>query len=85
MGSVKKPPFEDFPGGPVVKTLSSKEGDVGSFLVGELRSHIPCKQKTKTLKKKNMSNIVTNSIKTLKNGLHKKKKKIIVPPRKENI
>ena len=52
MGSVKKPPFEDFPGGPVVKTLSSKEGDVGSFLVGELRSHIPCKQKTKTLKKK---------------------------------
>ena len=43
----KKTPFEDFPGGPVVKTLPFSEGDIGSFLVRELRSHMPCRQKKK--------------------------------------
>ena len=41
-------------------------------LVGELRSHMPRGQKTKTL---NRSNIVTNSIKTLKMVPTSKKKK----------
>ena len=31
----------DFPGGPVVKTPSSKAGDEGSTLVRELRAHMP--------------------------------------------
>ena len=34
----------DFPGGPVVKTSPTSAGSVGSF--GELRSHMPCGQKT---------------------------------------
>ena len=38
----------DFPGGPVVKTPPSKAGGVGRSLVGELRSHMPRSQKTKT-------------------------------------
>ena len=39
-------------------------------LVGELRSHIAHSQKTKI---KNSNNIVTNSIKHVKNGPHQKK------------
>ena len=39
-------------------------------LIGKLRSHRPCSQKTKT---GNRNNIVTNSIQTLK-GVHIKKK-----------
>ena len=31
----------DFPGGPVVKNLPANAGDVGQFLVGELRPHMP--------------------------------------------
>ena len=38
---------------------------------GELRTYLPCGQKTKTLKKKKKSNTVTNSRKT-KNGPHQK-------------
>ena len=46
--------------------------------VGELRSHTPCGQKTKT---QNRSSIVTNSVKTLKmvhgkKNLKKKKQKL---------
>ena len=41
--------YRDFPGGPVVKTLPSMEGGVQvESLVGELRSHMPGGQKTKT-------------------------------------
>ena len=43
-------------------------------LVGELRSHMPCGQNTKTW---NRSNIVTNSIKTLKWSMSKRKKNLI--------
>ena len=53
--------YRDFPGGPVVKTLPSSVGGVVWSLVGELRSHMPCSQKTKTW---NRSNIITNSKKT---------------------
>ena len=53
----------DFSGDPVVKTLPSNKGGTGSISSGGLRSHMPHSQKTKT---QNRSNIVTNSIKTLK-------------------
>jgi len=48
--------------------LPRNSGGVG--LIGELRSHMPHGQKTKTY---NRSNIVTNSVKTLK-MVHIKKK-----------
>ena len=48
--------------------LPTQEVQVQS-LVGELRSHMPQSQKTKTW---NRSNILTNLIKTVKNDLHQK-------------
>ena len=51
------------PGGPVVKTLPSSSGVWVWFLVGELSSHMPYSQKTKTL---NRSNTATNSTKAVK-------------------
>lgn len=53
----------DFPSGPAVKTSPSSTGGVVRSLVGELRSHMPCSQNTKT---ENRNNNVTNSIKILK-------------------
>ena len=38
----------NFPGGPVVKTLPSNTGGAGPIPGRELRSHMPCGQKTKT-------------------------------------
>ena len=58
------------PGGLVVKPLFPVQGLWVRSPVGELRFHMPCSQKTKT---KNGSNIVTNSIKTLKMVRIKKK------------
>ena len=58
-----------FPGGPVVKTASSNTVVVGLIPGQELRSDMPCGQKTKT---ENRNNIVTSSIKT-KNGPHQTK------------
>ena len=43
---------EDFPGGPVVKTSLSNAGVQVQFLVGELRSHIPCSPRKQNIKKK---------------------------------
>ena len=55
--------YKDFPGGPVVKIrLPMQEVQVQS-LVRELRPHMPRGQKHKT---QNRSDIVTNSIKTVK-------------------
>ena len=62
----------DFPGGPVVKTSPSNAGGEGQIPGRELRSHMPQGQKTKT---QNRSNLVTDSIKTLKMVYIKKKKK----------
>ena len=59
----------DFPGGPEVKTSPSNAWGTGS-LVGKLRSHMPHGQKTRTWDR---SNIVTDSIKTLKMVPIKKK------------
>ena len=53
----------DFPGSQVVKTLPSKAGGEGSTPGRELRSYMPQGQKTKT---QNRSNLVTDSVKTLK-------------------
>ena len=53
-----------------------KQGLQVQSLVGELRSHMPCGQKAKTL---NRSNTVTNSIKTLKMVRMRKKKKKTPP------
>ena len=50
----------DFPGSPAVKIPPSNAGDVVRSLVGNLISCLPPKPK------QNRSNIVTNSIKTLK-------------------
>ena len=61
----------------MVKTSSSSARGV-QFLIGELRSHTPGSQKTKT---ENRNNIVTNSIMTLKIvhiQKNLKKKKIIL-------
>lgn len=33
--------MQGFPGGPVINNLPVNAGDVGQFLVGELRSHVP--------------------------------------------
>ena len=57
----------DFPGGPVVKTLPSNAGDVG--LIPGLRAKILHASWPKSQNIKQKQN-VTNSIKTLKNGLH---------------
>ena len=63
----------DFPGGPVVKTLPSNAGGVGS-IPGQ-GAKIPHVSWSKNQSIKNRSNIVTNSIKTLKMVHIKKKKK----------
>ena len=59
---------EDFPGNQVAKTSPFIEGVQVLSLDGKLRAHVPHGQKTKTLKKKKTtrSNIITNSIQTLK-------------------
>ena len=62
-GSGKNVSLRDFSGGPVVKTLPSNAGAEGSITGRELRSHMPRGEKTKT---QNRSNLVTDSIKTLK-------------------
>ena len=53
----------DFPGDPVVKTLLSNVGGSGLIPGWGATSHMSWDQKFKT---ENRSNIVTNSIKTLK-------------------
>ena len=70
--SLKRVRNGDFPGGPVVKTSPSNAGGEGSIHGRELRSHMPRGQKTKT---ENRSNLVTDSIKTLKMVHIKKLKK----------
>ena len=62
----------NFPGSPVVKTLLSNVGDIILSLIRHIRSHMPWSQRTKM---QNRSNIVTNSIKTLK-MVHIKKKSL---------
>ena len=67
----------DFSGDPVVKTSSSnaREFRFDPWL-GELRSHMPWGQKKKQkTKHKTSSNIVRNSIMTVKTHPHQKKKK----------
>ena len=60
----------DIPLIPMVKISPSKAGGAFLILVRELRSHLPQgKKKKKNIKKR--SNIVANSIKTLKT-VHKK-------------
>ena len=61
--SGKNASLRDFPGDPVVKTSPSNAGGEGSIPGRELRSHMPQGQKTKT---QNRSNLVTDSVKTLK-------------------
>ena len=65
----------DFPGGLVVKTSSSNAGVLVLSLFEELSKipHALWPKKKKNTKKKtqNRSNIVTNSIKTLKNSRYK--------------
>ena len=60
----------------MVKLLPSDAEDVGSIPGQELRAYIRHGQKTET---ENRDDIVTDSIKSLKNSLHEKKilKKII--------
>ena len=61
----------NFPGGPVVKTSPSRAGEQWvDPPLGKLRSHMPGGQKHKT---ENRSNIVTNSVKTLKMSHIRKK------------
>ena len=52
-------PSKDFSSGSVVRTLPSSAQV--PFLVGELRPHMPCGQKTKT---ENRNNTMTNSKQT---------------------
>ena len=59
----------DIPLIPMVKISPSKAGGAFLILVRELRSHLPKGKKKKNIKKR--SNIVANSIKTLKT-VHKK-------------
>ena len=59
----------DIPLIPMVKISPSKAGGAFLILVRELRSHLPQGKKKKNIKKR--SNIVANSIKTLKT-VHKK-------------
>ena len=55
--------LRDFPGGPVVKTLPSKAGAVGSIPGQEAKIPGTRGQKNKT---QNRSSVATDSIKTLK-------------------
>ena len=59
--------YQDFPGGPVVKTLSSNAGDEG--LTPGLGTKIPHASWPKNQKINNRSSGVTNSI-DFKNGLY---------------
>ena len=73
-----KPLFEDFLGGPVVRTSPSTAGCVG--LIPDQRAKIPHafgQKKTKPQHKKTKNNILTNLIRTLKRIHVKKKKKIL--------
>ena len=71
--SGKNASLRDFPGDPVVKTSPSNAGGEGSIPGRELRSHMSQGQKTKT---QNRSNLVTDSVKTLK-MVHIKKHLVI--------
>ena len=79
--SVLKHDAGDFAGGPVVNSLSSSAGDAGLIPgSGTKMPHAswPKRNQEKKKNKKNRSNIVTNSIKTLKmvhikNNLKKKR------------
>ena len=62
----------DFPGGPVVETSPSNAGDAG--LIPGRGAQIPHASQPKNQNVSNRSNIVTNSIKTLK-MVHIKEKK----------
>ena len=63
---------QDFPGGPVVKTLPSSAGDAGSIPGWGAKLPHASGSKNQNIKR---SNIVTNSIKTLK-MVHIKKKSL---------
>ena len=67
----KNTTYRDFPGGAVVKLLPSDAEDVGSIPGQDLRYYIRHGQKTET---ENRDDIVTDSIKSLKNGLREKNK-----------
>ena len=67
----KNTTYRDFPGGAVVKLLPSDAEDVGLIPGQDLRSYICHGQKTET---ENRDDIVTDSIKSLKNGLREKNK-----------
>ena len=56
----------DIPVIPMVKISPSKAGDAFLILVRDLRSHLPQGKKKKKNNIKKISNIVANSIKTLK-------------------
>ena len=64
-GRTSKRRVRDVPGGPAVRILCSMQQAWVRSLVKELRFHMPHGQK-----KQNRSNILTNSIMTLKNGAH---------------
>ena len=77
----KKRKSGDFPGGPVVKTSPFNAGGAGQ--IPDWKAKIPYALQQKNQKHKNRSNIVTNSIKDLKNDPQDSLKKgggIINPP-----
>ena len=51
--------FRDFPRGQEVETSPSDAGGVVRFLVGELRSHMPCGQKAKIKQKQHCNKFNT--------------------------
>ena len=61
------------PGSPVVKTSLPMQGVPVQFLVRELRSHIPCGQKTKNIEQKQYCNKFNKDFKNgpLKNHVKK--------------
>ena len=66
---LRKGLFRDFPGSPVVKTSPSNAGGAGSIPgLGAKISHV-LRQKNQNI---NQKNIVPKSIKTFKNGPHKR-------------
>ena len=68
MNILQKFPAGDFPGGPVVKTSLSNAG--GTSLIPGWWAKIPHASQAKQANNINGSNIVANSIKTLKSGPH---------------
>ena len=60
--------FRDLLGVPVVKTLPSNAGGVGSIPIKELKSHMPRNQNTKTKQKRYCNKYNTD----FKNGPHQK-------------